>query len=218
MVTATFAATSVCVLLMLLLTRWSKADQWNATVTPLASIIGSGFLVSTPLLAREFGGFAAPAMALLICMAGLIGWTIRYNIRVVEPQLKDSADPILQSVEEISHIILAFAYFVSVAYYLSLLGHFLLEAANIQNDTLAKGIAIALISGLGILGWTGGAQKVTSVERYATALNLAVISGFLVALAVFGALRINGGETVLPPPGRFDLGSLPILLGLLIVV
>lgn len=29
-------------------------------MTPLASIIGSGFLVSTPLLASEFGNLAAP--------------------------------------------------------------------------------------------------------------------------------------------------------------
>ena len=72
---------------LLLFAPFTKTALWRATVTPLASIIGSGFLVSAPLLAREFGGYAAPAMALLIVLAALIGWAIRYNIRVVEPLL-----------------------------------------------------------------------------------------------------------------------------------
>ena len=218
MIAVVFAITAVLVLVTLLFSSWSRTDQWKAMVTPLASIIGSGFLVSAPLLAREFGGYSALAMALLIGVAGLIGWTIRYNIRVVEPQLADGKDRILISVEGLSHILLAFAYFVSITYYLSLLGHFLLEAANVENELLAKTIAIFLLFGLGILGWSGGAQKVASVERYATSLNLAIITGFLVALAVFAGLQVAADVPVLPPPGKFEAGSLPVLLGLLIVV
>lgn len=218
MTSIVFAITALTVLIALLFSPWSRTKQWNATVTPLASIIGSGFLVSAPLLVREFGGYSALAMALLIGVAGLIGWTIRYNIRVVEPQLAKGEDRILISIEGISHILLAFAYFVSITYYLSLLGHFLLEAANIENELLAKSIAIALLLGLGVLGWSGGAQKVASVERYATSLNLAIITGFLVALAVFAGSQIASGASVTPPAGKFEAGSLPVLLGLLIVV
>ena len=45
----------------------------SATVTPLASIIGSGFLISGPLLAREFGGAAFWAMAVLLLLAYAVG-------------------------------------------------------------------------------------------------------------------------------------------------
>ena len=38
--------------------RFARSDTWRATVTPLASIIGSGFLISGPLLAKEFGSAA----------------------------------------------------------------------------------------------------------------------------------------------------------------
>ncbi len=174
--------------------------------------------MSAPLLAQEFGGYAAPAMALLIGIAWLIGWTIRYNIQNAEPLLTKGDDPILRSVEGLSHLVLAFAYFVSIAYYLSLLGHFLLEAAGVPNDQAAKAIAVALMLALGFLGWSGGAQKVASVERYTTSLNLAVIAGFLTSLAGYFLLQIATTAPVLAAAGKFELGSLPILLGLLIVV
>ncbi len=205
-------------LLLLLFAPFTKTALWRATVTPLASIIGSGFLVSAPLLAREFGGFAAPAMALLVGLAALIGWAIRYNIRTVEPLLGQPGNHALQSLEKLSHIVLAFAYFVSVAYYLSLLGQFVLESAGVQNDALATGISVALVAGVGVLGWSGGAQKVAGVERYATALNLAVISGFLAALLAYNLGILNAGGSVMPPAGKAQMQGLPVLLGLLIVV
>jgi hypothetical protein len=208
---------SVC-LALFLFAPFAKTTIWRATITPLASIIGSGFLVSAPLLAREFGGYAAPAMALLIVFAGCIGWAIRYNIRVVEGLLKENTDRKLVSVEKLSHVVLAFAYFVSAAYYLSLLGHFVLQTSGIQSDATAKGIAISLLVVIGALGWTGGAKKVAKIEGFATALNLSVIVGFLVALAVYSGGLISQGQSVLPPPGKFELSSLPVLLGLLIVV
>jgi hypothetical protein len=214
----TFVVTALIVFGLLLFTGFAKATLWRATVTPLASIMGSGFLVSAPLLAREFGGYAAPAMALLIIVAALIGWVIQYNIRVVEPQLKSGSDKALRSIEEISHVVLTFAYFISVAYYLSLLGHFVLQSVGVQNEQLATVISILLITGLGILGWIGGAEKVAEIERYTTALNLAVICGFLLALVVFGAGLIANGTTIRPPAGRLNAASLPLLLGLLIVV
>lgn len=218
MTSIAFAIAAVLICGILLFSPFAKSKLWRATVTPLASIMGSGFLVSAPLLAREFGGYAAPAMALLIAVAALVGWAIRYNIKVVEPQLEHGADKALRSIEELSHIILTFAYFISVAYYLSLLGHFVLQSSGIDNERLAQGIAIALVIGLGVLGWSGGADKVAAIERYTTALNLAVVGGFLVALAVYGAGLISVGTSVMPPPGKLSAASLPVLLGLLIVV
>ena len=40
---------------VLFLRKLQTSSRWQATVTPLASISGSGFLVSVPLLAAETG-------------------------------------------------------------------------------------------------------------------------------------------------------------------
>jgi hypothetical protein len=205
---------------VLLFAPFARRQLWRAAVTPLASIIGSGFLVSAPLLAHEFGGYAAIAIGLLIGVAALVGWAIRYNIAVVEGQLERGTeeDRALISIEKLSHVVLAFAYFISVTYYLTLLGHFVLAAAGVQNELLAEGIAMALLLFIGVVGFTGGAEKVAGIERYTTALNLGVIVGFLVALAFHVGELVSAGESVAPPPGRFEAGSVPVLLGLLIVV
>lgn len=218
MTTLVFLAVFCLCLGLFLFAPFARTTLWRASVTPLASIIGSGFLVSAPLLAHEFGGYAAPAMLLLIVLAACIGWAIRYNIRVVEGLLKDNPDPAMMSVEKLSHVVLAFAYFVSVAYYLSLLGHFVLQSMHIDNESVAKGTAITLLAIIGLLGWSGGAQKVAKIETYATALNLSVIFGFLAALAAYSFGLIGQGQSIAPPAGRFEMSSLPVLLGLLIVV
>lgn len=218
MIAAVFIVVATLTCALLLFAPFTRSALWRATVTPLASIIGSGFLVSAPLLAHDFGGYAVLAMTLLVVLGALIGWAIRYNIAVVESQIQQGKDHVLISIERLSHLALAFAYFISVAYYLSLLGHFALAAMQVNNDTLAKGIAITLLAAVGVLGWSGGATRVASIERYATALNLAVITGFLFALAAY-AIRVSvHGQSIAPPPGEFDLHSIPVLLGLLIVV
>jgi hypothetical protein len=218
MTSITFIFVALGALAVLLFAPFTRSALWRATITPLASIIGSGFLVSAPLLAREFGGYAAVAMTLLIVLAGLIGWTIRYNIGTVEHQLVTGKDRALRSIEQLSHVVLAFAYFISVAYYLSLLGHFVLGAAKVHNPALAQGIAMALLAFIGVLGWSGGVDKITRIERYATALNLSVIIGFLAALAAYSMSIVADGGSIAPPAGKFDMKSLPVLLGLLIVV
>ena len=218
MISTLFVVFAVALLCYLLFAPFARGKLWRATVTPLASIIGSGFLVSAPLMGREFGGYAAPAIAILIALACLIGWAIRYNIRVVEPILAQGTNRALNSIEKLSHVVLAFAYFISVAYYLSLLGNFVLEAAGVENARLANVIATTLLVFIGVLGFSGGASKVAALERYATALNLAVIGAMLLALAAYSTKLVLSGESVAPPPGTLRMGSLPILLGLLIVV
>jgi hypothetical protein len=53
--------------------RLAGSSDWKATVTPLASIMGSGFLVSAPLLAGIVGNLAVFCMAMLLALAYLIG-------------------------------------------------------------------------------------------------------------------------------------------------
>jgi len=196
---------------------------WRATVTPLASIIGSGFLVSVPLLAHEVGNWALLAMTGLIAVAYVVGAAIRFNIRYVEPMLSDSATResvrITQSLEHLSHFVLAFAYFISVAYYLVLLGNFLLDGVGLGNETSAKGIATAILLVLGSLGLLKGLGIVERIEKYTVALNLAVIAGLLGGLLWYnGTMLVDGAwQADVSEPG-FSLHTVQVLLGLLIVV
>lgn len=66
--------------------RIRTSSAWKATVTPLSSIMGSGFLVSAPLVAAEAGVYAPFAMASLLVLAFAIGSMIRFNIRFAEPE------------------------------------------------------------------------------------------------------------------------------------
>ncbi|RME32973.1 MAG: hypothetical protein D6786_09030 [Gammaproteobacteria bacterium] len=70
-----------------------RAHYWRATVTPLASIIGSGFLVVAPLLADIAGSRAVLAMGVVVVLAYAIGAAVRYNIAHAEPLLAESAPP-----------------------------------------------------------------------------------------------------------------------------
>ncbi len=70
---------------VLLSPRVARAERWRATVTPLASIIGSGFLVLGPILLREYGQLAPLMMLALCAVAYAFGSAIRFNIRYLEP-------------------------------------------------------------------------------------------------------------------------------------
>ena len=68
---------------------------WRATITPLASIIGSGFLIIAPLLGSIAGERALAAMLLILLLAYSVGGVIRFNIRHAEPLLAVGGRPVL---------------------------------------------------------------------------------------------------------------------------
>ena len=89
---------------LMFLPRLQKNTLWRATVTPLASIIGSGFLLAGPVLGATVGPWAIPAMAGLIAMGYLFGETIRYNIRHVEPLIAKGSPRLLVGVDEVADV------------------------------------------------------------------------------------------------------------------
>lgn len=64
MIVITALIVAVIVTIALTFGTLARSDSWRATVTPLASIIGPGFLICGPLLARAFGSAALGTMAL----------------------------------------------------------------------------------------------------------------------------------------------------------
>lgn len=70
----------IAVALVLVLPRVAASRGWRATMTPLASIIGSGFLVLGPILDDTYVVLAPAAMLVLCGGAYAFGGAIRINI------------------------------------------------------------------------------------------------------------------------------------------
>ena len=200
--------------------RMLRSDRWRAVSTPLASIIGSGFLVSVPILRDLFGGWAVFAMTGLLALAYLVGSAIRENILHVEPLLANhEAGTPIASIERLSHLVLAFAYFVSVAYYLVLFASFLLKPIGITDGVAVKAVVTALLAAIGGIGLARGFRAIERVEVYAVSAKLAVIGGLMAGLAFYDVRALFDAPTGLSVvSGHFETGSLPVLLGLLILV
>lgn len=198
--------------------RLAASTGWKATVTPLASIMGSGFLVSAPLLAGIVGNLAVLCMALLLVLAYLIGGAIRFNIRHFEP-IENSGPGPAQTIAFLSRIVLVGAYFISVTYYLQLLAAFLLNIFGVDSQVTAHIVTMTLLLIIGVIGMWRGLDELEAVEKYAIALNLGMIGALLVGLAVYNVSLMLGGNWALPAiPSTIDFHDFRILLGLLIVV
>ena len=198
--------------------RLTASSNWKATVTPLASIMGSGFLVSAPLLAGIVGNLAVVCMALLLALAYMVGGAIRFNIRHFEPIENKGHGP-AQDIAFLSRIVLVAAYFISVTYYLELLAAFLLKAVGMHNQVAANGITTLLLLIIGGIGMWRGLKELEAVEKYAVAFNLGMIGALLVSLAIYNVHMVLGGTWALPSISSvIDFHDLRVLLGLLIVV
>ncbi|MGA7616962.1 MAG: hypothetical protein WBX15_17460 [Thermoanaerobaculia bacterium] len=247
-----FGATDVLVLTITLgtagvlafLPSLRRSRAWTATTTPLASIMGSGFLVSAPLLVGAAGLYAPLAMAALLVVAYAVGSVIRFNIRytevVVGERPREAGEhtathghalateglwarrdrSLATDIERASHVILAGAYLVSVTYYLSLLSAFVLDAFRWQSPFASKTFTTALLVVITSVGLWRGLRALEGVERYAVALNLGMIAALLAALAIFHVHALSAGTWHLPAiqPSESPLRSLRDLMGLLIVV
>lgn len=198
--------------------RLASSSNWKATVTPLASIMGSGFLVSAPLLGGVVGNLALACIAILLLLAYMVGGAIRFNIRYFEP-IENKGHGIAQNLAFLSRFVLANAYFISITYYLQLLASFLLNAIGIQSGVTANLITTGLLLLIGGIGMWRGLRLLERVEKYAISLNLGMIGALLVGLIVYNLHLVLGGIWTLPSLSP-DIGfnDMRVVLGLLIVV
>jgi len=164
----------VAVAALLFSPRLTASPVWRATATPLASIIGSGFLVSLPLLAHDLGSYAVVGMAFLVVFSYLLGGALRFNIVNGEPLFAEGGKGWLGWVESTSHLVLALAYFISVTYYLTLLGAFLLRGIGVTHVLAGKGLTTVVLLAIGLQGFLRGLHGLENIEEYAVGLKLAV--------------------------------------------
>lgn len=216
--------TTLVVLRGLLGARVRNHTYWHAMVTPLASIIGSGFLVSVPLLSTQLGTSAIWGMLALVVFTYWLGGAIRFNITFAEPLLQSPAQAgvvhrLLLGAESVSELALALAYMVSVAYYLSLLSVFALSGLGLSGELLGRWVTSALLVTIGIIGLGGGLKSLENLEVYAVGFKLAVIVAILVGLLWYNTNQLAQGTWQLPAlPAQISVDTLRQLGGLLIVV
>jgi len=202
--------------LLLFWPRLANSTIWRATVTPLASIIGSGFLILGPILVNAFGSYAVLAMALL-CVAGYgFGAAIRFNIARLACNHPETFW--LYQGERVASWLLAFAYVISVAYYLNLLGAFAGRLFDHPSEHLPQIITtfvylIILYAGLGkgfgLLEW---------MEKLSVNIKLTIIAALIAALVVYAGQvwqTVDVSERAFPPMG---FAAVPLLFGLIVTV
>jgi hypothetical protein len=210
-------AVAIVAAIILLRPAVRNATFWQATVTPLASIIGSGFLVVAPMLYLVTGKDAPWAMLGIVVGAYGIGAIIRFNIVHAEPMLHDSETPRhLRLTERGSDLILAVAYVISVAFYIRLLASFALDGIGIDGETPARLLTTAILIFIGGTGWWKGLKGLIQLEEYSVTIKLAVIAALLVGLAGFDPEAMASVPNL--PPDQSWWEQARALAGLLLVV
>ena len=201
---------------------WKKVrthQTWRATVTPLASIIGSGFLVVVPLLGHALGAYAPVAMLAVVVVAYIIGAALRFNILHAEPLLAKKTWPALSRVESASDVVLGLAYFISVAFYLRLLSAFALRGFGVDSDVIAQSVTTGILAFIGIAGWVRGLDFLEKLEAFTVSIKLAIIAALIVGWAVHDVGVIGDFELAAATPEDLDAWYVVRLLaGVLIVV
>tara|TARA_R110002051_G_scaffold114257_1_gene186869 strand:+ start:51349 stop:52551 length:1203 start_codon:yes stop_codon:yes gene_type:complete len=202
---------------LLLWPRLANKPLWRATITPLASIIGSGFLVLGPILETSYG-YLAPVMMAALCLgAWLFGSAIRANIRDINTEGHDRG-VLAGQIETASSWVLAFAYVISVAYYLNLLGAFSVSLTPFDDQLHARLVASAVMLIILAVGWTKGFKALERLEQVSVGIKLAIIAGLLVGLAVFNARHIGSGEMHVVAPQITGWPAITLAFGLIVTI
>ncbi|MEZ5779115.1 MAG: hypothetical protein R3E44_12220 [Paracoccaceae bacterium] len=200
---------------LLLWPRISGARLWRAAITPLASIIGSGFLVLGPVLEHSYGLYAPLVMALLCLGAYAFGHAIRTNIAARADGGRSAAEGRLETAASWS---LSLAYVISVAYYLNLFGAFAVSLTPFDGDTSGRIVTTAVFALILAVGWTRGFRALERMEQVSVGIKLAVIAGMIAGLAVFFAGRASSGALALDPPKVTGWAALTLGFGLIVTV
>jgi len=191
-------------------------SAWRATVTPLASIIGSGFLVLGPILSHSYGKYA-PMVMLLLCLAAYaFGAAIRFNIANIDRNPDRSSSE--RRTEYFASWALSFAYCISVAYYLNLFGAFAVKMTPFNSPVAAKAVTSAAMIVILAVGWLRGFSAMERMEQVAVSLKLAIIAGLLTGLCFYFAGKAGSGDLIFMAPAETGWSGIALAFGLIITV
>ncbi len=196
--------------------RLANAPLWRATITPLASIIGSGFLVLGPILDVSYGAYAPLVMISLCIVAYLFGSAIRFNIARIDRTPDRAA--LTETAETVASAVLAFAFIISVAYYLNLFGAFGVSLTSLDDAFHARLLTTAVFILILIVGWTRGFSALERMEQVSVGLKLAIIAGLLFGLAVHFGQTAGDSALAFDPAKVTGWAALTLMAGLIVTV
>lgn len=206
-------AATLLVAFVLLSPKLRGLQVWRAMITPLASIIGSGFLVLGPILTVQFGAYAPLVMAALCGAAYLFGGAIRFNMTQIERHR-----PLPWRLEVVSSWALAFAYVISVAFYLNLFGAFGVSLTSFDSDLSARVLTTLVYLVILAAGCTGGFRMLERMEYFSVTVKLAIIAGLLAGLALFFGDKTAQNALVVLAPQVSGWSAVTLLFGLVVAV
>lgn len=213
--TATIIAVAIATGLFLFWPKVIHNKVWRANITPLASIIGSGFLVLGPILDARFGSYAPAAMGALCIIAWFFGSAVRYNIRYLgDHHIKEGM--VAHGFERAASWSLGLAYIVSVAYYLNLFGAFGVSLTEVDDRLHGKLLTTAIFIVILLTGWLRGFKALERMELYSVNAKLAIISGLLIGLVFFFARRASGDDLSVNPSEVHGWGAATLIFGLIV--
>ena len=189
-----------------------------ATVTPLASIFGSGFLIIIPILEREFGALAVVGMAGVCLVAWMVGIAIRHNVAVVEP-LADAGrvDPITSRIDRASDLVIVVAYVISVALYLRILALFVVGYVSTGSGASERLLAVILVGLITAVGLVRGLAGLELLERLALGSVLVLVLAIGATFAGHDLSQLRDGGLRLPPVPSPGLVSVALVLGGIVI-
>lgn len=199
--------------------RVRDSSTWQATVTPLASIIGSGFLVSAPLLIITTGKYAPLVMLMIVIIAYQLGGVLRFNIKHVEPALLANENPSINRLESISRTVLGFAYIISVVFYLKLLSAFLLRSVSLGSDLNENILTTGIIFFIFLVSMFKGPKELEHLEEYAVNTKLSIIISTVIGHVFLNVYHYYQGTWFLSKHSHFTTyESFTKILGMLIII
>lgn len=192
----------------------------RASVTPLASIFGSGFLIIVPILERTLGALAVVGMAAVCGLAWLVGGAIRHNVAVAgRRDAGVRSDVVVRRVERASDLTIVVAYVISVALYLRILAQFVVNYVSSGSGVAERILAVAIVGVITAVGLIRGLSGLRLLERVALGAVLVLVVAIGLTFAGSDLGRLAGDGIDLPPvPGNGLVSDLLVLGGIVITV
>ncbi len=207
----------ILTIVFLAIPKLARSTGWQAIITPLASIIGSGFLVLGPILNTSYGKYAPLLMAALCLGAYLFGAAIRYNIKTIEED-KAGRSALEEHLDIAASWALAFAYVISVAYYLNLFGAFGVSLTAFDNHFYANILTSAIFIIILLVGWTYGFKAMEKMEQVSVSIKLAIIAGLLAGLVIYFMRQAGEGKLIFNAPEQIGWAGITLAFGLIVTV
>jgi hypothetical protein len=189
-----------------------------ASVTPLASIFGSGFLIIIPVLERTLGALSVIGVVAVCALAWVVGSSIRHIVARVEPLIgAGRLDPGTRRLDRLGDAVIVVAYVISVALYLRIMAVYIVGYLGDGGDVAERALASVTVALIVFVGITRGFGGLDLMERIALGAVLVLTTLLGGALAITDADAVLSGGLDLPPVPDRGIGEVLLVLGGIVI-